>query len=64
MLGSIMNSLMLKGYTAGLMPGSNTNAGLDAGPVQLGAVPVRCRALDFEEILTPLLANGYGLKRK
>ena len=24
------------------MPGPNMNAGLDAGPVQLGAVPVPC----------------------
>ena len=38
-----MNSLMLKGYTTGLDAGLyNMNAGLDAGPVQLGAVPIRC----------------------
>ena len=37
--GLRMTSLMLRGYTAGLMSGSNINARLDVGSVQLGAVP-------------------------
>ena len=39
-----LNSLMLKGYAARLYARLYLNAGLDAGPVQLSAVPVRCRA--------------------
>ena len=37
--GLRMNGLMLKDISQGLMPGSNMDAGLDAGTVQLGAVP-------------------------
>ena len=37
-----MNSPMLKGYTAGLDTGLWYN--VDAGPIQFGAVPVRCWA--------------------
>ena len=37
--GLRMNGLMLKDISQGSMPGSNTDAGLDAGTVQLGAVP-------------------------
>ena len=50
--------IMLKGYTSGLMPGSEMNVGLDAEPVELDAVLVWCWAQILGKKLTPLVPTS------